>query len=176
MEPRGSSLCSQSLLLQTILCQLFPVHTSARSILAYSPFTFRSLRCSLLFKFQSQNCLGLNISCFEEYVLLVVTPYSSERARRFGGIYHLYIRGRSVGYARNQQKHNLLLPVSWFAYSSATNIEAICSSETSGSLSEPHCVTVQKIILFTVTTVRSLCPTLRWFPHACYMLQMFTGR
>jgi hypothetical protein len=52
----------------------------------------------------------------------VVTTCNSERARYFGGIYLCQLQDRRVSQARNQQEQVAL------------KIEAICSSDTSGSL------------------------------------------
>jgi hypothetical protein len=59
----------------------------------------------------------------------VVSPCSSERARRFGGIYLLPLRDRRARQAKNQQK--LTLPPgsadSCLVYPSTMNIEVMCS-------------------------------------------------
>jgi hypothetical protein len=68
-------------------------------------------------------------------VFWFVTPYSSERARRFGGKYRLHLHCQSVSKARNQRM--LYLPitssVSCLFYSSTLEMEGIYS-ETSGYL------------------------------------------
>jgi hypothetical protein len=65
-------------------------------------------------------------------VLWIVTPYSSERARHFGGTYHLHLQGRSESQARNQQNlswaWHVLLLASCLA---SLEMEEICCSETS---------------------------------------------
>jgi hypothetical protein len=43
------------------------------------------------------------MSCEKRTVLWVVTSCSSENARRFGGTYRLYLLGRRISQARNQQ-------------------------------------------------------------------------
>jgi hypothetical protein len=55
-------------------------------------------------------------------VFWVITPWSSNRTRRFGGNCRLHLQDRRVNQARNQQKHSQL------------KTKAICSFETSCSL------------------------------------------
>jgi hypothetical protein len=82
----------------------------------------------------------------------IVTPCSSKRTRFFRGTYCLHLRGRNYNYSfcsliscqawtYNRSSHpcasrpdcHLLLLVSCLAYCCPTTMEAICSSETSGS-------------------------------------------
>jgi hypothetical protein len=63
-------------------------------------------------------------------VFWVVTPCSSERPRRFGGKPLPFIGSKQAG---NSAQLTVLIQVSFLAYSSSQEMEAICSSETSAS-------------------------------------------
>jgi hypothetical protein len=63
----------------------------------------------------------------------IVTLYCLERIRRFGGTYCLYLQGRIVSQVKTSSACYLTL-VSCLSYFSTLKMEAIFSSEASGSL------------------------------------------
>jgi hypothetical protein len=91
-------------------------------------------------------------------VLCVATPCSPNRALLFGGIYRLHLQGGRVSQARNQQKlvtcfrsflsWLTLWPRRWRWYVPPKR----------PSLADPHGVTTQKTVIFTVTAERTSNP------------------
>jgi hypothetical protein len=56
-------------------------------------------------RYVNKSCLliGFMVLTKKSMIFCVVTPYSSERARRFGGTYRFNLQGGKVSRERNQQ-------------------------------------------------------------------------
>jgi hypothetical protein len=84
-------------------------------------------------KFTSNNLLFKVFT--KSFILWNITPTSSLKVDRcFRGTYHLHLQGRRISQTKKQHEAELaicFILVSYLAYSSALNMEATPSSETS---------------------------------------------
>jgi hypothetical protein len=111
------------------LSQINPVHTTPshlRSILILSSHLRLGLPSGLFLSGFPNKIL---FPTAKNMVLWTVTLCSSEASRRFGGTNRLQPQGPKVG-----QVCRMFLRLPCLAYYSTVEMEAICSSETSGSL------------------------------------------
>jgi hypothetical protein len=136
----GHSLDSEGMPLHTVTwAQLVNWGTAV-------PFSYRLCDISLRHKVQYHSRTQPND--VKSAVFCAVTPCCSVMAWRFGGTYRLHIQDRRV---KSRKKPANLSACLSRLLASTPKMQATCRS-----LSEPHGVTPHKIVLFTVTAVRTI--------------------